>query len=101
MKSIRKFLIISYIIFLVIFTISTFTKPKPVPPAPVRIVSDLREYTLPKTPTVSLINDTEAVISVDTCADMQLTANGVTRPNSMQGLCRVVEVPAKSTTPLF
>jgi hypothetical protein len=31
---------------------------------------------------------------------MQLTANGVTRPNSMEGFCRVVEVPAKTTTPL-
>lgn len=78
-----------------------FTKPVVPPQTTVRIVSDAPQYTLPKIPVVSLVNETDAAISVDTCADIQLTANGVTRPNSMQGLCRVVEVAPKSTTPLF
>lgn len=69
-------------------------------PVPVRVVTDFPKYVLPKTPIVSLVNETETSISVDVCADMQLTANGVTRPNSMEGFCRVVEVPAKTTTPL-
>ncbi len=101
MKSTRKILFIVYIVFLVSLTINMFTKPKPVAPAPVRIITDAAKYVLPKTPTVSLANNTEAAISVDICADMQLAANGVTQPNSMEGFCRVVEVPAKSTTPLL
>lgn len=101
MKSARKILFIVYLVFLVSLTINMFTKPKPTPPAPIRIVTDAPKYTLPKTPIVSLVNDTEAPISVDTCADMQLTANGVTRPNSMEGFCRVIEVPAKTKTPLI
>lgn len=84
MKSARKILFIAYLVFLVSLTINMFTKPKPTPPAPVRIVTDTPKYVLPKTPIVSLINETETLISVDICADMQLTANGVTRPNSME-----------------
>lgn len=101
MKSSRKILFILYIIFLGFLTLNMFTKPKPVPPASVRIVTDFPKYVLPKTPTVSLINDTDAAITVDTCADMQLAANGVTQPNSLQGFCRVIEVPAKTTMPLL
>jgi len=88
-------------IFLVFLTINMFTQRAPVTPPAVRIVTDFREYTLPKIPIVSLVNETEAAISVDVCADMQLASNGVTRPNSMEGLCRIVEVPAKTTTPLL
>lgn len=100
MKSPRKILLFIYIIFLVSLTINMFTRPKAVTPVPVRVVTDFPKYVLPKTPIVSLVNETETSISVDVCADMQLTANGVTRPNSMEGFCRVVEVPAKTTTPL-
>lgn len=101
MKSSRKILFVVYIIFLVSLTINMFTKPKPVAPAQVRIVTDFSKYVLPKTPIVSLVNATENAISVDVCADMQLAVNGVTRPNSLEGFCRVVAVPSKTTTPLF
>lgn len=100
MKSTRKILFLIYVVFLVSLTINMFTRPKPVAPIPVRIVTDFPKYVLPKTPIVSLVNESETLISVDVCADMQLTANGVTRPNSMEGFCRVVEVPAKTATPL-
>jgi len=101
MKSTRKILLFAYIIFLGFLTLNMFTKPKPVPPAAVRIVTDFPKYVLPKTPIVSLVNSTESAITVDTCADMQLAANGITQPNSLQGFCRVIEVPAKTTTPLL
>jgi hypothetical protein len=101
MKSPRKILLLIYVIFLGFLTVNMFTAPKPVPPASVRIVTDFPDYVLPKTPTVSLINDTDTAITVDTCADMQLAANGITQPNSLQGFCRIVEVPAKTTTPLL
>lgn len=101
MKNTRKILFTLYVVFLVFLTISMFNKPKPVAPVPVRIVTDAAKYVLPKTPTVLLINDTDAAIDVDTCADMQLTTNGITRPKSLEGFCRVVSVPATSKTPLF
>lgn len=100
MKSTRKFLFFIYLVFLVSLTINMFTKPKVVAPEPVRIITDSAKYVLPKTPIVSLANDTESAISVDVCADMQLAANGITRPESMQGFCRIVEVPAQSKTPI-
>ncbi|MEI6711183.1 MAG: hypothetical protein WCK88_02910 [bacterium] len=78
-----------------------FNKPKPAVLAPVRIITEASSYVLPKTPTVSMVNGTEAAITVDVCADMQLAVNGVTRPNSLEGFCRVIAVPAHSTTPLF
>jgi len=101
MKSARKILFIVYIVFLVSLTINMFTKPALIPPASIRIVTDSPKYVLPKIPVVSLVNDTESAITVDICADMQLSANGVTRPNSMEGFCRIVEVPAKTSTPLL
>ncbi len=101
MKSTRKILFLIYIVFLVFLTINMFTKPKPAPLASVRIVTDFPKYVLPKIPVVSLVNETESAITVDTCTDMQLAANGITKPNSMEWLCRTVAVPPHATTPLL
>ena len=66
----RKTLIIIYLVFLVAFFWQSASKQAaPVPP-PVRIISDAGGYTLPSTPVVSLINETEADIIVDTCRDI-------------------------------
>ncbi len=101
MKSSKKILFYIYLIFLVFLTVNMFNKPKPVTPVPVRIITDATSYVLPKIPVISLANDTEAAITVDTCRDMQLTVNGITKPNSLEGLCRTIEVPAKTKTPLI
>lgn len=101
MKSSKKILFYIYIIFLAFLTVNMFNKPKPVTPVPVRIVTDAAKYVLPKIPVISLANDTEAAITVDTCRDMALVVNGLKKPNSLEGLCRTIEVPAKTKTPLI
>jgi len=101
MKSSKKILFAVYILFLVFLTINMLNKPAPVAPVPVRIVTDASAYVLPKIPVISLANDTEAVITVDTCRDMALVVNGIKTPNSLEGLCRVIDVPAKTKTPLI
>ncbi len=101
MKSSKKILFYIYLIFLAFLTVNMFNKPKPVIPVPVRIVSDATSNVLPKIPVISLANDTDVAITVDTCRDMVLTVNGITKPNSLEGLCRVIEVPAKTKTSLI
>jgi YidC/Oxa1 family membrane protein insertase len=90
MKSSRKIFFIIYIIFLVSLTINLFTKKEPIPPPPVRIVTDFPKNVLPKIPTIFLANDTAS-----------LSVNGITQPNSLQGFCRIVEVPSMTKTPLI
>jgi hypothetical protein len=101
MKSSKKILFYIYIIFLVFLTVNMLNKPKPITPVPIRIITDTTKYTLPKIPVISLANDTDVAIIVDTCRDMTLTVNGIKKPESLTGFCRVIEVPAKSTTPLI
>ncbi len=97
----KKTLIIIYLVFLVAFFWQSASKQAaPVPP-PVRIVSDAGGYTLPSTPVVSLINETEADILVDTCRDIGVTANGVQKTDLPEAFCRIITVAPKTTTPLF
>ncbi len=70
MNPTKKTLIIIYLVFLVVFFWQSASKKAAPVPAPVRIISDAGGYTLPATPVVSLINETEADIIVDTCRDI-------------------------------
>jgi YidC/Oxa1 family membrane protein insertase len=97
----KKTLIIIYLVFLVAFFWQSASKQAAPVPAPVRIVSDARGYTLPTTPVVSLVNETEADIIVDTCRDIGVTANGVQKTDLPEAFCRNITVVAKTTTPLF
>jgi hypothetical protein len=97
----RKTLIIIYLVFLVLFFwLQASKQAAPVPPA-VRIVASAKNYTLPLTPVVSLINETDKEITVDTCRDIQVVANGVQKTALPQAFCRTVIAPPKSTTPLL
>ncbi len=97
----RKTLIIIYVIFLVLFFWQSASKKAAPAPLPVRIVASAKSYTLPTTPVVSLINDTDKEITVDTCRDIEVIANGVQKTNLPEAFCRTVTVAPKSTTPLF
>jgi YidC/Oxa1 family membrane protein insertase len=97
----RKILIIIYLTFLVLWFWQNASKQAaPVPPT-VRIVASAKNYTLPLTPVVSLINETDKEITVDTCRDIQVVANGVQKTALPQAFCRTVIAPPKSTTPLL
>ncbi len=97
----KKTLIIIYLIFLVIFFWQSASKKAEPLPVPVRLVADAKSYTLPKTPLVSLTNDTDREVTVDTCHDIEVVANGVQKTTLPEAFCRSVVAPAKSTTPLF
>jgi YidC/Oxa1 family membrane protein insertase len=97
----RKTLIIIYVIFLVLFFWQSANKKAAPAPLPVRIVASAKSYTLPITPVVSLINDTDKEIIVDTCRDIEVIANGVQKTSLPQEFCRTVTVAWKSATPLF
>lgn len=97
----RKTLIIIYVIFLVIFFWQSASKKAAPTPLPVRIIASATSYTLPTTPLVSIINDTDREITIDTCRDIEVVANGVQKTTLPEAFCRNVVVWAKSTTPLF
>ena len=97
----RKTLIIIYVIFLVLFFWQSASKKAAPAPLPVRIVASAKSYTLPTTPVVSLINDTDKEITVDTCRDIEVIANGVQKTNLPEAFCRTVTVAPKGVTPLF
>lgn len=97
----KKTLIIIYLLFIVIWSWQSASKKAAPLPPPVRIIADATSYTLPKTPVVSLINDTEAPIVVDTCKDIEVIANGVQKTTLPPSFCRSVTVPAKTTESLF
>ncbi len=97
----RKTLIIIYLIFLVIFFWSSLSRQNAPQPAPVRLISDAKSYTLPKTPVISLVNETENPLSVNTCTDIEVVANGLQKTSLPESFCREVEVPAGTVTPLF
>lgn len=91
----RKTLIIIYVIFLVLFFWQNASKKAaPVPP-PVRIIASAKSYTLPVTPVVSLINETDKDIVLDTCRDVEVIANGVQKTNLPEAFCRTVTATAK------
>ncbi len=97
----KKVLIGVYLVFVVIFAWrSAEQKAAPVPPQ-VRITSDATSFVLPTTPVVSLINETDAEVVVDTCKDIEVIANGVQKTALPEAFCRTVHAPAKSVTPLF
>lgn len=97
----RKTLIIIYLVFLVAFFWQSANKKAAPVPAPIRIVADAKSYTLPTTPVVSLINEAEADVIVDTCRDIGVTANGVQKTDLPEAFCRVITVAPKTTAPLF
>ena len=77
MKNIScKIILLVYLVFAILW-IAFGPKKEATTPTPVQLITDARSYTLPKTPTVSLNNTTDAVITVDTCRDIQLVTNGV------------------------
>lgn len=101
MNTSKKVLIAIYLIFVVIFAWQS-AKQKAAPlPAPVRITSDTTSFVLPTTPIISIINETDAEVTVDTCKDIEVVANGVQKTSLPDAFCRQVPVPAKSVTPLF
>jgi len=93
----KKTLIVIYLVFLVIFFWQSASKKAAPLPAPIRIVADAGSYTLPTTPLVSLINDTETPIIVDTCRDIEVTANGVQKIKLPEAFCRVVTIEGKTS----
>ena len=97
----RKTLIVIYVVFLVIFFWQSASKKAAPLPLPVRIIASATSYTLPTTPLVSVINDTDKEITIDTCRDIEVVANGVQKTTLPEAFCRNVVVWAKSTTPLF
>ena len=97
----RKTLIVIYVIFLVIFFWQSANKKAAPTPLPVRIIASETSYTLPTTPLVSVINDTDKEITIDTCRDIEVVANGVQKTTLPEAFCRNVVAWAKSTTPLF
>lgn len=101
MNSTKKNLLAIYGVFVLIVLYQSATQ-KPAPePASVRIISDATSYTLPKTPIISLVNNSEKSLTVDTCRDLKMMANGEEKATLPPTLCRTVEVPAKSITPLI
>ncbi len=86
----RKTLIIIYVIFLVIFFWQSASKKAQPVPMPVRIIANAKSFTLPTTPVVSIINDTDAAITVDTCRDIEVIANGVQKTELPKAFCRSV-----------
>jgi hypothetical protein len=97
----KKTLIIIYLIFVVIFAWQSATKKAaPIPP-PIRFVADASSYTLPTTPKLSLINETDTSLTVDTCRDISVTANGVQKTTLPQKFCRSITVEPKTTSALF
>ena len=97
----KKILIALYLIIFVIWAWQNASrKAAPVPP-PIRLIANESSFTLPTTPTLSLINETDANITVDTCRDISVTANGVQKTNLPEEFCRTITVNAKTTTPLF
>jgi len=97
----RKTLIIIYLVFLVAFFWQSASKKAAPLPAPIRIIADAGGYTLPTTPVISLINETDADIVVDTCRDIGVTANGVQKTDLPEVFCRLITVATKTTAPLF
>lgn len=78
MKINKTAIIIFYVIFLMWF-FSTQEKSKNIaPPQSVRIIADAKKYTLPSTPILSIINDTDTPLDIDTCRDIEVI-NGITR----------------------
>ena len=100
MKS-KNILIIIYLVFVVVFFWQSASKKAQPAPIPVRIIADAGSYVLPKTPIVSLTNDTNAEVTVDTCRDIEVTTNGVQKSPLPSTLCHIVTAPAKTTTVLF
>lgn len=97
----KKILIALYLIIFVIWAWQNASrKAAPLPP-PIRLVASAASFTLPTTPTLSLINDTENPLTVDTCRDISVTANGVQKTSLPGEFCRTITVNAKTTTPLF
>lgn len=101
MSTSKKFLIGIYLVFVVIFFWQSANKKAAPLPIPVRIIADAGSYTLPKTPVVSLINDSEKEVTIDTCKDIEVIANGVQKTTLPEAFCRSVVAPPKTVTPLF
>jgi P pilus assembly chaperone PapD len=97
----KKTLIIIYLIFVVIFAWQSASKKAAPVPAPIRLIASAKSFTLPTTPTLSLINETESPVTVDTCRDISVTANGVQKTNLPEKFCRSVVVNPATTIPLF
>lgn len=97
----RKTLIIIYVIFLVIFFWQSANKKAQPAPLPVRIVANAKKFTLPTTPVVSIINDTEKEITLDTCRDIEVIANGIQKTELPPAFCRSVIAAPQAATPLF
>ncbi len=101
MNSTKKILLAIYGVFVLIVLYQSATKEPTPEPASVRIISDATSYTLPKTPIISLVNNSEKSLTVDTCRDLKMMANGEEKATLPPTLCRIVEAPAKSITPLI
>lgn len=97
----KKTLIAVYLVFVVIFAWQSASKKAAPLPAPVRITADATSFVLPNTPTVSLINESDAEVVVDTCRDIEVVANGVQKTKLPEAFCRTVAVAPKTTQPLF
>lgn len=97
----KKTLIVIYLIFIVIWAWQSASKKAEPLPVPVRLVAEAKSYTLPKTPVLSIINDTDKDVTIDTCRDIEVVANGVQKTTLPEGFCRTVVAAPKSTTPLF
>lgn len=97
----KKTLIAIYLVFVVIFAWQSASRKAAPAPSPIRLVASASSVTLPTTPTVSLTNETDQTITVDTCRDVSVTANGVQKTTLPQKFCRTVEVVSRATTPLF
>ena len=97
----KKTLIVIYLIFVVIFAWRSAQQKAAPLPVPVRIISDAKSFVLPATPTVSLINDSDKDVTLDTCKDIEVIANGIQKTALPQAFCRIVTVPAKTVGPLF
>ena len=97
----KKTIFIIYALFLVMLMYQSFQKAAaPIPPQ-IRMIADASSYTLPTTPIISLINDSPSSVTVDTCRDIQVVANGIQKTTLPEELCRVVDAPAQSTVVLI
>lgn len=100
MKINKTAIVIFYVIFLMWF-FSTQEKSKNIaPPQSVRIIADAKKYTLPSTPVLSVINDTDAPINIDTCRDIEVI-NGITRSPLPENFCRTITLSPRSTAPVI
>lgn len=97
----KKTLIVIYLVFLVLLFWHDAQKKNAPTPAPVRLIANAKSFTLPVTPIVSLVNETGEPISIDTCRDVEVVANGLQKTELPASFCRKIEVSAKSITPLF